>query len=106
MTPPEEAHKSHSKKVQPSLAEILATSAGAANVPYLQAILDAVPDAVAVFDRELHLVQSNAAHRAALERFYAQEPPTEYHERVQATGAVFFDAAGAPEPPERWPAQR
>src|SRR5262249_6032638 len=46
-----------------------------------QAILTAVPDSVAVFDRDLHVVQSNAAHRAALGRFYPQDPPTEYLEQ-------------------------
>jgi PAS domain S-box-containing protein len=72
----------------------------------LQAIIDAVPDSVAVFDRELHLVRSNAAHRAALESFYAQEPPTEYQERVQATETIFFDATGARAPQAQWPPHR
>ncbi|HEY7094880.1 MAG TPA: ATP-binding protein, partial [Ktedonobacterales bacterium] len=52
----------------------------------LQAILEAVPDQVIVYDSNLHLARSNAAHRAAEHRYYPGEPaPGTLSERIQRT---------------------
>ncbi|HEY7023131.1 MAG TPA: PAS domain S-box protein [Ktedonobacterales bacterium] len=73
----------------------------------LQAILEAVPDQVIVYDSNLHLVRSNAAHRAAEQRYYPGEPaPGELSERIQRTRTVFRDLNGAPLPEGDWPQRR
>ena len=40
-----------------------------------RSILEAVPDQVIVYDTNLRLIRSNAAHRAAEQRYYPGEPP-------------------------------
>jgi PAS domain S-box-containing protein len=72
-----------------------------------QAILEAVPDQVVVYDATLRLVRSNAAHRAAEQRYYPGElAPDELPERIQRTRAMFRDLSGAELPPGDWPQQR
>jgi PAS domain S-box-containing protein len=72
-----------------------------------QAILDAVPDQVIVYDTDLHLLRSNAAHSAAVARFHPTEQvPDELPERIQRTRTVFRDLTGAELPPGDWPQQR
>jgi PAS domain S-box-containing protein len=73
----------------------------------LQAILEAVPDQVIVYDTNLRLVRRNAAHRAAEQRYYPGEPaPGELSERIQRTRTVFHDLHGAPLPEGDWPQRR
>ncbi len=73
----------------------------------LQAILDAVPDQVIVYDTNLHLVRSNATHRAAVARFHPTgHAPDELPERIQQTRTVFRDLSGAELPEGDWPQQR
>jgi PAS domain S-box-containing protein len=72
-----------------------------------QAILDAVPDQVVVYDSNLRLMRSNAAHRAAEQRYYPGEPaPDELPERIERTRTVFRDLSGAELPQGDWPQQR
>jgi PAS domain S-box-containing protein len=72
-----------------------------------QAILDAVPDQVIVYDTNLRLVRSNATHRAAVTRFHRTgQAPDELPERIQRTRTVFRDLTGAELPPGEWPQQR
>jgi PAS domain S-box-containing protein len=72
-----------------------------------QAILDAVPDQVIVYNTNLRLVRSNATHRAAVMRFHPTgQAPEELPERIQRTHTVFRDLTGAELPPEDWPQQR
>ena len=73
----------------------------------LEAILEAVPDQVIVYDTNLHLIRSNAAHRAAEQRYYPGEPaPDTLSERIQRTRTVFRDLNGAPLPEGDWPQRR
>ena len=73
----------------------------------LEAILEAVPDQVIVYDTNLHLIRSNAAHRAAEQRYYPGEPaPDALSERIQRTRTVFRDLHGAPLPEGDWPQRR
>ncbi|HEX3270658.1 MAG TPA: PAS domain S-box protein, partial [Ktedonobacterales bacterium] len=73
----------------------------------LQAILEAVPDQVIVYDTNLRLVRRNAAHRAAEQRYYPGEPaPDALSERIQRTQTVFRDLHGAPLPEGDWPQRR
>ena len=72
-----------------------------------QAILDAVPDQVVVYDTTLRLVRSNASHRAAVTRFHrVGQAPEELPERIQRTRTVFRDLSGAELPEGDWPQQR
>jgi PAS domain S-box-containing protein len=72
-----------------------------------QAILDAVPDQVVVYDSNLRLMRSNAAHRAAVARFHRSgQAPDALPERVQRTRTVFRDLSGAELSPGDWPQQR
>jgi PAS domain S-box-containing protein len=72
-----------------------------------QAILDAVPDQVVVYDTNLRLVRSNATHRAAVTRFHPTgQAPEELPERIQRTHTVFRDLIGAELPQGDWPQQR
>jgi PAS domain-containing protein len=72
-----------------------------------QAILDAVPDQVVVYDTNLRLVRSNATQRAADQRYYPDEPaPDALSERIQHKRAVFRDLHGALLPEGEWPHQR
>jgi PAS domain S-box-containing protein len=73
----------------------------------LQAILDAVPDQVIVYDTTLHLVRSNATHRAAIARFHPTgDAPDELSQRIQRTRTVFRDLNGAELSEGDWPQQR
>jgi len=73
----------------------------------LQAILEAVPDQVIVYDSDLHRVRSNAAHRAAEQRYYpGEQAPSELHERIRRTQTVFRDMNGAPLQAGEWPQRR
>jgi hypothetical protein len=72
-----------------------------------QAILEAVPDQVVVYDTNLRLVRSNATHRAAVTRFHgAGQAPDALPERIQRTRTVFRDLNGAELPQGDWPQQR
>jgi PAS domain S-box-containing protein len=72
-----------------------------------QAILDAVPDQVVVYDTNLRLVRSNATHRAAVTRFHPTgQAPEDLPERIQRTRTVFRDLSGAELPLGDWPQQR
>jgi PAS domain S-box-containing protein len=72
-----------------------------------QAILDAVPDQVIVYDTNLRLLRSNATHHAAVTRFHRTgQAPDELPERIQRTRTVFRDLSGAELPPGDWPQQR
>ena len=73
----------------------------------LQAILEAVPDQVIVYDTDLHLIRSNTAHRAAEQRYYpGEQAPGELAERIERTQTVFRDLDGAPLPEGDWPQRR
>ena len=72
----------------------------------LRSILEAVPDQVIVYDADLHLRSSNAAHRAAQQRFYGEQPPGELAERIERTQTVFRDLNGTPLPEGDWPQRR
>jgi PAS domain S-box-containing protein len=72
-----------------------------------QAILEAVPDQVVVYDTNLRLVRSNATHRAAVARFHPTgQAPDALPERIQRTRTVFHDLSGAELPQGDWPQQR
>ena len=72
-----------------------------------QAILDAVPDQVIVYDTNLRLVRSNATHRAAVTRFHPTgQAPEDLPERIQRTRTVFRDLSGVELPQGDWPQQR
>src|SRR6185437_893110 len=52
----------------------------------LEAILETVPDQVIVYDTNLRLIRSNAAHRAAEQRYYpGGSAPDGLSERIQRT---------------------
>jgi PAS domain S-box-containing protein len=73
----------------------------------LQAILEAVPDQVIVYDTDLQLVRSNATHRAAVARFHRTgEAPEELTARIQQTRTVFHDLSGVELAEGDWPQQR
>src|SRR5262249_50049291 len=72
-----------------------------------QALLEAVPDQVVVYDSKLRLLRSNAAHRAAEQLYYPGEPaPDALPERIQRTHTVFRDLSGAELSQGDWPQQR
>jgi PAS domain S-box-containing protein len=72
-----------------------------------QAILDAVPDQVVVYDTHLRLVRSNAAHRAAVTRFHPTgQAPDALPERIERTRTMFRDLSGAELSEGDWPQQR
>jgi PAS domain S-box-containing protein len=72
-----------------------------------QAILDAVPDHVVVYDTNLRLVRSNATHRATVTRFHRTgQAPDALPARIQRTRTVFRDLSGVELPQGDWPQQR
>jgi PAS domain S-box-containing protein len=72
-----------------------------------QAILEAVPDQVVVYDTNLRLVRSNATHRDAVTRFHPTGlAPDALPERIQRTRTVFRDLSGAELSQGDWPQQR
>src|SRR5262249_31495867 len=72
-----------------------------------QAILDAVPDQVIVYDTKLRTRRSNASHRAAEQRFHPTgQAPEDLRKRIQRTRTVFRDLSGAELPQGEWPQQR
>lgn len=75
-------------------------------VAQLEAIMEAVPEVLTVYDEAGRVVLANAAHRAQFGRFFPQTSPGEsVHQRVEHVGGV-YDAQGVQLEEAEWPQSR
>lgn len=74
-------------------------------VAQLEAVMEAVPDSLAVYDRDGHLVLGNSAYRAQVARFISGSPSETVRQRNAQVGGV-FDKDGERLPEGQWPQSR
>src|SRR5690348_13420715 len=77
------------------------SSSPLARVRELETFIEALPDGIAVYDLEGHVVRSNAVYRDTLARFIPERPAETLRERVKQ--APMLDAQEHPLPEEQWP---